>query len=250
MLIHTTYFIIVYVVFSAAHKIQRINARAKFPQCVDQKNCASLFFTVLASTLFRPLTAEAILPLSTTSSILGILSAGYKIDSNQYSSLATSLSSHIVFSILSGADDADSTIDSLIFDAETVLAEARRLNPSMDYPSLYQKNEVDTREPLLLMGHSRGGAVAALAMARLLSNYSKNLSSNKVAPPSPKLLLVLLDPVDTEKRSVVRALRESYSEFGLSHAQGGIDSSSWPFPVLIVSTPYGGSSSYYKVLYI
>jgi hypothetical protein len=181
------------------------------------------------STLFRPIVAEAYLPNSANSSILGILLTGFKLEAKQYNNLANSLSSHIDFSILPDFDDADSSIDSLIFDAETVLTEARRLNPGMYNPSLYQKNEVDTGQPLLLMGHSRGGAVAALAMARLIQNHSKiwksnkNLSSNEIESPLPKLLLVLLDPVDTEKRSVVRALQESYSQFGLSQIEAGVD---------------------------
>lgn len=231
MLIQTTCLtIVVYVVSSSAHKIQRINLRANFLQCINERNIhISLFFPALVSTLFRPIVAEAYLPNSANSSILGIFLTGFKLEAKQYNNLANSLSSHIDFFILPGADDADSSIDSLIFDAESVLTEARRLNPGMYNPSLYQKNEVDAREPLLLMGHSRGGAVAALAMARLIQNYSKiwksnkNLSFNGIESPLPKLLLVLLDPVDTEKRNVVRALQESFSQFGLSQIEAGLE---------------------------
>lgn len=258
MLISTTCLVILHIIGSKAHVIQRTNSlQANIPWCFDHKNLhASVFITVLASSLHRPIAAEAILPITSNSNIFGILFTGYKIEANQYNSLAKSLSSHIDFSILTGADDADSTIDSLIIDAEAVLTEAQRSNSGIKNLALYQENKVEMGNPLLLMGHSRGGAVAALAATKLLQNNSKmrksnkSLSTDKLDIYLPKLLLVLLDPVDTEKGSVVRALQESYAQFDSSRTQAGTDSSIWHFPVLIVSTPYGGFSSYYKVIFV
>ena len=70
----------------------------------------------------------------------------------------------------------------------------------------------------VLMGHSRGGAVAVVASAMT---------------QRPCHGLFLLDPVDDDMKSAIKACEENDNSF----------------PIAIISTPYGGSSKYYKTAY-
>jgi hypothetical protein len=84
------------------------------------------------------------------------------------------------------------------------------------------KNQV-TKENIILLGHSRGAAVVSVASC-LLSQESF----------IHRLYTILLDPVDSNDLV----------------AQSSIQNCKVPFKApLIVSTPYGGSSTYYNVTY-
>ena len=74
-------------------------------------------------------------------------------------------------------------------------------------------------QPTVLLGHSRGGAVALLATIR---------------DPSLLHAVVLVDPVDDSDLSLIQSISEQ-----------GFQSLYLP-PHLLISTPYGGRSSYYK----
>lgn len=70
----------------------------------------------------------------------------------------------------------------------------------------------------VLFGHSRGGTVALLCLL-LRPELSEDISS-----------LVLIDPVDDDKNTLIQLLLESKAPLP---------------PILLLSTPYGGSSKYY-----
>ena len=73
--------------------------------------------------------------------------------------------------------------------------------------------------PIILMGHSRGGALAALSAMK---------------EPSRVTAVVLLDPVDDNSMTL-------WNSLSTRRCEGN------PLPpFFIVSTPYGGRSSYYK----
>jgi pimeloyl-ACP methyl ester carboxylesterase len=79
---------------------------------------------------------------------------------------------------------------------------------------------------VVLIGHSRGGAVAAIA-----ATDQNGMKSMKTPP-----LLVLLDPVDTTPPTALPLISAPTS-------------ATHPPPVLVVSLPYGGYSSFYKTYY-
>lgn len=79
---------------------------------------------------------------------------------------------------------------------------------------------------IILMGHSRGGAVVSIASC-LLSERKINLYEN--------IFTVLIDPVDTADQTALSFIRSSKAA-SLTKT-------------LLISTPYGGSSGYYKVNY-
>jgi pimeloyl-ACP methyl ester carboxylesterase len=170
---------------------------------------------------------------------VSVFSPGYKIEVQQYKKILDQIYPNSKPTVLAAADDADSTIESLKHDAQSVLNEASRLFVA----SNKGQNHLSS---MILMGHSRGGAVAALAAATLLNSTTgnerrdavlSNIEHITVLPP--KVLLVLLDPVDSSERVVLNSLRESITR----------SNSAWPWPVLVISTPFGGSSAYYKVPY-
>ena len=88
-------------------------------------------------------------------------------------------------------------------------------------------NQVAEDCKIVLMGHSRGGAVVSIALC-LLAQRKMNLQENNI-------FTVLLDPVDTAEHTALSFIRNCKTN-SLTKA-------------LLVSTPYGGTSSYYKVNY-
>ena len=216
--------------------------------------------TSMSVTLCLKLPAESKasdLCLGSTSAPVSVFSPGYKIELQQYQNLLDKMYPCVKPSLLAASDNADSTIESLKHDAQDVLNEARKLSAASNHAR-------DKISPIILMGHSRGGAVAALAAAifleSMIGDENRNLNVNFLPT---NLLLVLLDPVDSPELAVMKTLQKSMSR-ACSYAIGGSTSSrffqdsdrlrneslsAWPFPVLIISTPYGGSSAYYKVPY-
>ncbi|KAJ1422456.1 hypothetical protein B484DRAFT_399079 [Ochromonadaceae sp. CCMP2298] len=94
-----------------------------------------------------------------------------------------------------------------------------------------------TNPALCIAGHSRGGAVATSVLAALLGGKLKKGGQDKLKKGST-LGLLLIDPVDDGATTSLRQLSQTLEELG----------SSTPVPVktLIVSTSFGGYSSYYK----
>jgi pimeloyl-ACP methyl ester carboxylesterase len=170
---------------------------------------------------------------------VSVFSPGYKIEVQQYQKILDQIYPNSKPTVLAAADDADSTIESLKQDAQGVLNEASRLFAA--------SNKCQNNLPsMILMGHSRGGAVAALAAATFLNSTTGNERRDAVLSNiehvtllPPKVLLVLLDPVDSSEHVVLDSLQESITR----------SKSAWPWPVLVISTPFGGSSAYYKVPY-
>ena len=202
---------------------------------------------------FQPMHESALLPFS---SAVGIFFTGYKLEAGQYRTLLASLSPAIKLTTASAADDADSSLDSLNHDANNVLSEVKLLGYSFEY--LTTMDNVDEKDaynhpPLLLMGHSRGGAVVALAATKYLkaTRKMKGASSLNMDAHRPRILLVLVDPVDSAENTVLRALHESLRSYAGKDTinASGEQNPSWPWPALIISTPYGGYSSYYKTPY-
>ena len=137
----------------------------------------------------------------------GLFHTGFGITTTHYQSYAHLLSEAGIPTLLVGdVDESDDTALSMRRDAASLLAQ-----------DTTKPAGVDTH--LLLVGHSRGGAVAALAATQRETDA-----------------LVLLDPVDTSDGLVLAAIA------------GGTKMQP-PRHVLIVSTPYGGLSSYYRVRY-
>ena len=213
--------------------------------------------------------------LQNTDTDICVFSPGFKIELEQYKNIAYRDYPYTRSSIFATADDSDSTNVSLKRDAEGVLSEVKRL------VNLGQKSkERDNRRfPILLMGHSRGGSVATLAATILLDAIVKNtkvgaassVTDSLISSPA-KALLVLLDPVDSSEGATLLAIKSSLqgiklrdgiradkrlqksdysgtSALTISDLNRGDVCPAWPWPVLILSTPYGGSSGYYKVPY-
>lgn len=202
-----------------------------------------------------------------------IFSPGYKIELEQYRNIAYGAYPYTRSSIFATADDGGSSNVSLRRDAEAVLSEVKRL-VNVGHTSKERKN---LGYPLLLMGHSRGGAIATLAAIMHLNAVVLNTKvgtdnsviDSLVSSPT-KALLILLDPVDSSDNTAVMAVETSLQSIQLhdwSHLDKRLQKSDysetntlsksdqsrlcniWPWPVLIISTPFGGSSSYYKVPY-
>ena len=196
-----------------------------------------------------------------SSSAVGLFFTGYKLEAGQYRTLLASLSPAIKLTTISSADDADSTLESLNYDANKIISEVKLLGYSFEYlTTMDNRDEKDAYNypPLLLMGHSRGGAVMALAATKYLKATKKSkgaFSSNMIKAHRARILLVLVDPVDSAENIVLRALHESLpshlpQEAGTDKTNAlSEENHSWPWPVLIISTPYGGYSSYYKTPY-
>ena len=196
-----------------------------------------------------------------SSSAVGLFFTGYKLEAGQYRTLLASLSPAIKLTTISSADDADSTLESLNYDANKIISEVKLLGYSFEYlTTMDNRDEKDAYNypPLLLMGHSRGGAVMALAVTKYLKATKKSkgaFSSNMIKAHRARILLVLVDPVDSAENIVLRALHESLpshlpQEAGTDKTNAlNEENHSWPWPVLVISTPYGGYSSYYKTPY-
>ena len=196
-----------------------------------------------------------------SSSAVGLFFTGYKLEAGQYRTLLASLSPAIKLTTISSADDADSTLESLNYDANKIISEVKLLGYSFEYlTTMDNRDEKDAYNypPLLLMGHSRGGAVMALAATKYLKATKKSkgaFSSNMIKAHRARILLVLVDPVDSAENIVLRALHESLpshlpQEAGTDKTNAlNEENHSWPWPVLVISTPYGGYSSYYKTPY-
>ena len=188
---------------------------------------------------------------TSVSGAIGILSTGYKLEAEQYQNIASSLSPTLKLTVLASDDDADSSYESLVRDADRVLNTAKSLRT--------KEKKAGGEIPLVLMGHSRGGCVVTLAAAVYLKAAiarSKNDKAYKLENSfPPEVLLILLDPVDTTDKIALHAIRDCLRATQTVPLQGKQSAvakqipSAWPWPVLIVSTPFGGSSSYYKVPY-
>ena len=200
---------------------------------------------------------------------MGIFYTGYKLEVGQYRTLIESLSPAIKLTTFAAADDTDSTIESLYRDANGALKEVIKLGYGVDYLTTFGDVRVDGLNglpPLLLMGHSRGGSVVALAALMYLEIA---VARRDFSAYPPKILLVLVDPVDSSESAVLRTLHDSLASDKKENVQNDTEndvergeilidnedcladkgSHLWPWPVLIISTPYGGYSSYYKTSY-
>lgn len=246
----------------------------------------SLLYTAIttALTCVLPLTSDAnhiedgpLLPMKaangTFGNIVGVFSPGYKIDAEQYSYLVHPFTKLIT---AEAASDADSTISSLRNDANLCFQVGTK-NWAVDVNDRMKEKKFSS---LLFMGHSRGGAVAALAAAIHLNStthsnaISEVIGGRNIPHSAPmKSVLMLLDPVDSSEGFVLEELRKTMriadsNKIGptsvtrtskepeitnvrsqSSSAEQGTSSGGWPWPVLIVSTPFGGQSKYYKVPY-
>lgn len=213
--------------------------------------------------------------LQNTDTDICIFSPGYKIELEQYRNIAYKEFPYTRSTILATADDGDSSNLSLNRDAEAVISEVKRLA----IVGHTTKERDNLGFPLLLMGHSRGGAVATLAATMHLNavvrntkvGAAKSVTESLISNPA-KSLLVLLDPVDSPNNSALQAVISSLqviqnrdrSQFAkslqkpnnsetdtitISDQTKGFAHTVWPWPVLIISTPFGGSSKYYRVPY-
>merc|ERR1711871_231413 len=106
------------------------------------------------------------------------------------------------------------------------------------------KRQDSKKEELVIIGHSRGGAVAVDASRKwILSRRSPRISA-----------LILLDPVDDVDLSTIKSFSSSFSSSSISSpsfpntiAARNPPSTAILFPpTVIISTPFGGSSRYYK----
>lgn len=213
--------------------------------------------------------------LQNTDTGICVFSPGFKIELEQYKNIVYKDYPYTRSSVFATADDGDSSNLSLKRDAEGVLNEVK----SMANLGHKSKERDNLGFPLLLMGHSRGGSVATLAGTILLDAIVKNTKvgaassvTDSLRSSPAKALLVLLDPVDSSEGAALLAISSSllgiklrdgsradkrlqksdYSgtnPLSVSDLSRGDVCTAWPWPVLIISTPYGGSSGYYKVPY-
>lgn len=178
------------------------------------------------STTFIPLSTYALPIIQSDDSTVEvsnlILCCGYLIEPSQYLPYSHTLHPHSLVTVPSPATNGSS----ILADADTILNAAQLMLKNSERQ--IRKSTID----LLLVGHSRGAAAAVAAFSSLIQSLaSRNL----------RLRLVLLDPVDTAGLEVLRSLDAYRQSF---HSDSVVD-----HRILIISTPYGGRSSYYKTAF-
>ena len=135
-----------------------------------------------------------------------IFATGFQIPQRHYQSYAKDLASNSMLPFFvpdtSPTDGSESLDDS----AEKLIGQISKLQ---------RENTKSRTDSTILIGHSRGGAVAVVAASKA-----------KIVVKA----LILIDPVDDKQGSAVHAI--------LSNLK--------PIPTLILSTPFGGYSSYYR----
>jgi pimeloyl-ACP methyl ester carboxylesterase len=145
-----------------------------------------------------------------------VFSPGYLKGLDQYSLFLSTISKHFnltnsFFVPVSNDNDMSSEVNEMLSIGEAT-------NPS---------------DVLLFSGHSRGGAVAALAASMFAASN-----------PKRSTLCLLIDPVDTVDRRATKLLTQMRDD---SPSTYSASSFSTQVPrTLIVSTPFGGKSSYYR----
>ena len=144
---------------------------------------------------------------------LAIISPGYLLQPRQYESYVEALRKASIPTIVQTGSEIDRANDN------TAAALHR------DATAVVERNPQHV--PVVLIGHSRGGAVAAIAATEM--NGMKR-------PP----MLVLLDPVDTSPPTALSLIATPPTAPPTAQALT---------PVLIVSMPYGGYSSFYRTYY-
>ena len=157
-----------------------------------------------------------------------ILCCGYLIEASQYQHYAQSLHPQYLLTVPSPTTNSSSILD----DANLILRNAQTM---LDISA--HKAESKTCVDLLIIGHSRGAAAAAAAFSSLTQSQSNQ---------QLHLRLVLLDPVDTIDLEVLRFMEENLSH---SSASSSLSSNNFDHRILIVSTPFGGRSKYYKTTF-
>jgi len=137
-----------------------------------------------------------------------LFATGFQIPAKHYQSYADDLTRLLPSASVRFIQD-ENTIDG----SETIEESAAKLSRQIQLAAAGTRNVV-------LVGHSRGGAVAAYAVAMTPLSSSSRVSA-----------LVLLDPVDDIEKHSLAAMASSLIVFP---------------PTLVISTPFGGSSKYYK----
>ena len=101
---------------------------------------------------------------------------------------------------------------------------------------------------IALCGHSRGGAVCALALLNVLLSEDKDKMYRDM-----KIKLILFDPVDDADRSCIRSWQDNQRSAALSDSAINTINNNKPISsvlseveVKIVELPFGGYSSYYQ----
>mmetsp|Transcript_38190 Transcript_38190/g.38876 ORF Transcript_38190/g.38876 Transcript_38190/m.38876 type:complete len:363 (-) Transcript_38190:102-1190(-) len=182
----------------------------------------------------------------------GIFFGGYLIDPSQYSQFLSSLNLTriiIITSLSNGNDiikDANKVISIVLQKQNEIkVTNSRRL----------QRGDGVDNSNLMLIGHSRGGAVMAMAAAEL--------ARREVMLPT-----VLIDPVDTSDYITLSSLQNithihpvdnnyttNNTNYDIDNNEDHINTSSHSdtgvvLPItLLISTPWGGRSRFYGVNY-
>ena len=144
---------------------------------------------------------------------------GFQLDRSYYGSIAKVAANEasIYFHYLDGPEH---TSAGTIEDASALMVEKIRRSVAG-----WEKRGEDR---LVLMGHSRGAAVAALALLGMQAiSFDGNIS------------LIQVDPVDDSRNTAIRALHDRSN-------RAYLDKISSRLSIFIMSLSYGGYSSYYK----
>lgn len=150
-----------------------------------------------------------------------VLSPGYQVPRIQYESYICSLKAFIAKAALCKVDITEFCIEDYSLDGQLI---------DSSYPDFlydrFMSEGFDANSYLLLIGHSKGGAILTYLLSRFSGNMNRNFR---------RTCLILFDPVDTADNDAIREIKRcSFCNF---------------VRTLIISTPYGGRSTYYNTNY-
>jgi len=173
------------------------------------------------------LNSEPTSVINTTPAPICYFATGFLIDKSHYMSIAESLQSRKLCSTPVKFIDDSNGLDG----KESIQSSAEKLL------GIINQDATDANRPVMLLGHSRGGAVASYAATKLIDSSNdarEDMNTLKMHSKEKRInvdSLILFDPVDDADLTTLKF----------------IESKTVPFPpTFIVSTPYGGKSKYYK----
>eukprot|EP01038_Epipyxis_sp_PR26KG_P005940 gene5940-8188_t len=213
------------------HSVPHHNIISGYKQIIDvHKNLIAIMITILPFTRIRILSTSKIdnrVYPKQTKRIIFLMISGYLIPLGYYlhimNALNSSISSTFATKFLLFDDQELTSIHaSTINDTSNTDSNEGELNKSAEIIKSVVLKEVKEGDVVCVMGHSKGGAVAALVGVKLQAFFVNTL-------------LILLDPVDLVDLQAIRSI----DKIKLMK----------PLNSLIISTPFGGYSKYYHSNY-
>jgi thioesterase domain-containing protein len=166
-------------------------------------------------------------PTEAEDNIYGIIFSGFQISKIHYLKYADLMKSIFpkIEIIMIEDDEGDQFSQNIAEETKQTVDRILKLNRKSD-------------GKYIVVGHSRGGAVAI--------NFINELHQADRSRMMQFVALILLDPVDDDKHFTTNKI--SALNVDTRNVTNQFSSVNYP-PILFVSTPFGGKSSYYKTEY-